>query len=502
MLRKIRIVVATLFFVSITLLFLDFTGTLHAWLGWMAKIQFWPALLAMNVAVVIGLIVLTLLLGRVYCSVICPLGVMQDLISWLSGRRKQKRYRFAYSPTKQLLRYVVLALFVVACVAGIGSFVALLDPYSAFGRIASNLLAPIYQAGNNLLALMAERSESYAFYRVDVFVKGFATLAVAVVSLVAIGVLAWRNGRTYCNTICPVGTILGFLSRFALLKPHIDVEKCNSCGLCARQCKASCIDPKSHTIDYSRCVSCMDCVDNCRKGAISYGKVATARKQETPDAPADPSRRRAMGATAVVALASVAAKAQEKKDFVDMKKDGGFAPIKERVEPDRLSPLTPPGSLSLRNLTQHCTGCQLCVSVCENHVLRPSGNLLTLMQPTMSYERGYCRPECTKCSEVCPAGAIKPISKAEKSAIQIGHAVWLKDLCIVNAEGKSCGNCERHCPTHSIQMVPKDPNDPQSLKIPVVNIETCIGCGACEHLCPARPHSAIYVQGHEVHRTI
>ena len=238
MLRKIRIVVATLFFVSITLLFLDFTGTLHAWLGWMAKIQFWPALLAMNVAVVIGLIVLTLLLGRVYCSVICPLGVMQDLISWLSGRRKQKRYRFAYSPAKQLLRYVVLALFVVACVAGIGSFVALLDPYSAFGRIASNLLAPIYQAGNNLLAQMAERSESYAFYRVDVFVKGFATLAVAVVSLVAIGVLAWRNGRTYCNTICPVGTILGFLSRFALLKPHIDVEKCNSCGLCARQCKA------------------------------------------------------------------------------------------------------------------------------------------------------------------------------------------------------------------------------------------------------------------------
>ena len=185
-----------------------------------------------------------------------------------------------------------------------------------------------------------------------------------------------------------------------------------------------------------------------------------------------------------------------------MKKDGGFAPIKERVEPDRVSPLTPPGSLSLKNLTQHCTGCQLCVSVCENHVLRPSGNLMTLMQPVMSYDRGYCRPECTKCSEVCPAGAIKPITKADKSAIQIGHAVWVPDLCIVNTDGKSCGNCERHCPTKSIQMVPTNPDDPESLKIPVVNVETCIGCGACEHLCPARPHTAIYVQGHEAHRTI
>ena len=511
MLRKIRIFAATVFFVLITLLFLDFTGTIHAWFGWMAKLQFWPAVLALNVGVVIGLVILTLLLGRVYCSVICPLGVIQDVISWVSGKRKKKKFRFSYSPAKSILRYVVLAVFVVACVAGVGSLVALLAPYSAYGRIASNLLAPLYQVGNNLLAHFAEQSDSYAFYRVDVFIKGIGTFVVALVSLVVIAVLAWKNGRTYCNTICPVGTILGFLARFALLKPHIDLSKCNGCGVCARKCKASCIDAKNHEIDYSRCVACMDCLDNCHQQAIRYGKPVgavkcattqpAASKAEASQA-ADPSRRRALAATAVVTLSSIAAKAQQKKEAVEMKKDGGFAPIKERVEPDRVSPLTPPGSLSVRNLTQHCTGCQLCVSVCENHVLRPSGNLMTLMQPVMSYEQGYCRPECTKCSEVCPAGAIKPITKADKSAIQIGHAVWVKDLCIVNAEGKSCGNCERHCPTKSIQMVPKDPSDPKSLLIPVVNVETCIGCGACEHLCPARPHSAIYVQGHEVHRTI
>ena len=124
------------------------------------------------------------------------------------------------------------------------------------------------------------------------------------------------------------------------------------------------------------------------------------------------------------------------------------------------------------------------------------------MQPRSSSERGYCRPECTKCSEVCPAGAIIAIDRADKSAIQIGHAVWVKDNCIPLTEGVACGNCARHCPVGAIQMVPSDKDNPDSPKIPVVNDERCIGCGACENLCPARPFSAIYVEGHEAHRTI
>ena len=107
------------------------------------------------------------------------------------------------------------------------------------------------------------------------------------------------------------------------------------------------------------------------------------------------------------------------------------------------------------------------------------------------YERGYCRPECAKCAEVCPTDAIHLTSLAEKSAIQIGHAVWIAQNCIVNTDKVSCGNCARHCPTGAIQMIPKDEND-----------ERCIGCGACENLCPARPFSAIYVEGHEMHRVI
>ena len=257
MLRKLRIIIATIFFSLITLLFLDFTGTLHGWFGWLTKIQFLPAVMALNLGVVVFLIALTLIFGRVYCSTICPLGVMQDLISWFAGKRKKNRFKF--SPAKSYLRYGVLALFVAAIVAGIGSVVALLAPYSSYGRIAQNLLSPLYKWGNNLLAFVAEKVDSYAFYSTDVVVASMGTFAVAAVTLVVIGYLAWRNGRTYCNTICPVGTILGEISRFSLLKPVIDTEKCINCGKCARNCKASCIDAKNHAIDYTRCVVCMDC---------------------------------------------------------------------------------------------------------------------------------------------------------------------------------------------------------------------------------------------------
>ncbi len=176
-------------------------------------------------------------------------------------------------------------------------------------------------------------------------------------------------------------------------------------------------------------------------------------------------------------------------------------PLDKKI-PERSTPLTPPGSLSACNMAQHCTACQLCVSACPNQVLRPSADLRKLMQPEMSYERGYCRPECTKCSEVCPAGAIRPITKADKSSVQIGHAVWVKKNCIPLTDGVQCGNCARHCPTGAIQMVPSIPEDKDSPKIPVINVERCIGCGACENLCPARPFSAIYVEGHERHRII
>ena len=256
MLRKLRIIAAALFFALITLLFLDFTGTLHAWFGWMAKIQFLPAVMALNVVVVLLLIALTLIFGRIYCSVICPLGVMQDIIAWFGKRGKKNPY--SYSAAKSYLRYGVLALFVVAMVIGFSSIAIIIAPYSAYGRIAQNLFAPVWGWGNNLLAYFAERAESYAFYSTDVTIASISTFVVAVVTFIVVAVLAWRGGRTYCNTICPVGTVLGALSRFSLLKPVIDTDKCINCHICAKNCKAAFIDIPNHSIDYSRCVTCMN----------------------------------------------------------------------------------------------------------------------------------------------------------------------------------------------------------------------------------------------------
>lgn len=498
MLRKIRLVLALFFWGAITMLFLDFTGTAHSWFGWMAKIQFVPAILALNVGVVIGLVVLTLVLGRVYCSVICPLGVMQDFFAWLGRRGKKRRNKYSYSPAISWLRYGMLGLFVIALVAGVSAIYTLIEPYSAYGRIASNILAPVYAWCNNLLAGYAEKSGSYAFYETEIIMRSI-TLIVAVVTLVALFILSWRNGRTYCNTICPVGTVLGFLSKYSWLKPVIDTSKCNGCGLCGRRCKAACIDTKNHEIDYSRCVACMYCIDNCHQHAISYKHLKPAKgdvkdtKEETRKT--DNGRRTFItGVGAVVATAAV--KAQDKVV------DGGLAVIEDKKIPVRKTRIVPPGAISLRHFSQHCTACQLCVSVCPTKVLRPSTDLKTFMQPESSYELGFCRPECTKCSEVCPDGAIVKITEAQKAATQIGHAVWVKENCLPLTKGVSCGNCARKCPVGAITMVAYDPNDPESPKIPVVNDERCIGCGACENLCPSRPFSAIYVEGHEHHREI
>ncbi len=493
-LKKIRTALAAVFFVLITLLFLDFTGTLHHWLGWMAKIQFLPAVLALNAAVIIGLVVLTLVFGRIYCSVICPLGVFQDVIAWLHNKRKKNRY--TYSKAISWLRYTMLGVLVVALAAGVGSIVQLLAPYSAYGRIATMIFQPIWKAGNNVLAAIAERVDSYAFYTVDVWTKSIPTLVIAIVTLVVVVVLAWKHGRTYCNTICPVGTVLSFFSRFSWLKIRFDEDKCRNCSLCTKNCKASCIDFKNHKVDYSRCVVCGDCISSCKFGALKYTAKKVTASHASQDAQADTTVDKGKRSFLIgTALVTTAAMAQEK-----MKVDGGLAKIEDKVAPKRQTPITPPGSISARNMATRCTGCQLCVSECPNDVLRPGTDLMNLMQPVMSYEKGYCRPECTRCSEVCPAGAIKPISKEAKSSTQIGHAVWIKKNCIPLKDGVECGNCARHCPTGAIEMVPSDPDDEESAFVPAVNEEMCIGCGACENLCPARPFPAIYVEGHEVHK--
>lgn len=462
--KKIRITLALLFFSGISLLLTGLVPGAFRWLGWMPKLQFLPAVMGLSILAIAIVLALTILFGRIYCSTICPLGVMQDGISHVSvlaKRARKNRRPFRFRKELKWLRYGIWLLFVLALVFGLQSAVAVLAPYSAYGRIVSSIMH--FQPG--------------------------AVLIAAVATLLLTGILAWFTGREYCNVICPVGTTLSFFSRFAIFRPVIDGQKCKNCKVCENNCKAGCIDIANHKIDYSRCVDCFDCIGNCKFDALhlkNYYKKSSLRTAEEGSSSVNP--RRAFIAGAAMGLTAVALGAQNKK------KDGGYAAVEDKLALERETPLTPPGSASIKDFYRRCTACQLCIAACPNGVLRPSSSLEHLMQPEMGFEKGYCRPECTKCSEVCPSGAIIAITREEKTQYHVGSASIDRGLCVAE-QGTKCGNCARHCPTGAIQMM----QSPDGYMVPSVDAAVCIGCGACENLCPSRPVSAITVNGRHNH---
>ncbi len=454
-LKYIRILLAAVMFLGITALLidglawmLDDPNLIRHWLGWMPKIQFLPAILALNVVVIIAIVLVTILFGRIYCSVICPFGILQDFFSWLN--RIIFRRKFHYQRPLHWLRYTVLGLFVALIVLGsfgiANGIASVIDPYSAFARMTTGF-----------------------------FASGLP-LIVAIVTLAIIFVCSFLWGRLWCNTICPMGTLLGLFSKRPLFGIRIDREKCGGCHKCEHHCKANCINIDDKTVDNSRCVMCFSCLGHCKQGAIKFAR--NSRKSENIEI--DPSRRKFLAVTAAVGTATVL-HAQEEKAAA------GMALVEDKAIPERKTPLKPAGAISLRNFESRCTACQLCVSKCPEHVLRPNTSLDGFMQPSMVFDQGFCRPACTRCSEVCPSGAIQHIDKKEKYNISIGYAVVLKQNCI------GCGLCERHCPARAIQMVDG---------IPAVLEHKCIGCGKCEYYCPATPTKAIFVEGRNPHARI
>lgn len=477
MLRKIRIILAAVVFVGITLLL---NGIGRGWWDWTAKLQLLPSTLRLigsatlgNIAVVLGLLLLTLLVGRIYCSVICPLGVFQDIVIWLRRTLakfiKPLRKRFKFNKESRWVRYPVAALVIGCIIADLQLVVALIDPYSAYGRMISSVTGSVPAA----------------------------LLIAAIVTLVVIFLCAWIWGRAWCNTICPVGTILGTVSRYQIFGVRVNEDKCAKCGTCVRTCKASCIEDGTIKIDYSRCVDCFDCIDSCKKGAISFGptkktpgQVGHNGQSAVGNDAVDKGKRNFIATGALLIGTGIAASAQ------NMKVDGGLADVEPKTARERNPLLVPPGAGSVDNFYDKCTACQLCVQNCPNGVLRPSTDLEHFLQPQMGYEKGFCRPECTACSEVCPSGPIVKVNRDAKTLIRIGTAVVNPYTCLAASGEESCGNCERHCPTGAISMIESD-----GIRRPVVAEEQCIGCGNCEYLCPVRPESAISVKGLQTHIT-
>lgn len=499
MLRAFRISTAVLFFSLVTFYFLDFAEILPHSFHRLAHFQFVPALISLSLGILAVLLILTFVLGRVYCSVICPLGVFQDIVSWIARHTIHRKKKYTFSKAKTILRYSVLGGTILAFFCGLTSVLGLLDPYSAFGRIVVNVFRPVYLMGNNLLETIFMRFGNYTFYKMDTEILSIPSFIIALLTLVVIVVLAGKYGRTWCNTICPAGTVLGFLSKYSLFKIRIDSGKCNRCRKCAAKCKASCIDSKAQKVDHSRCVACFDCLGSCKQKALTYSIPSlrnTFKKQDSQGLNEEslPSRRDFLSVTAVAATASLTPRL-----FAQENLDKAIASAHGVKAYKRAYPITPPGSVSQEHFSKKCTSCHLCVSKCPARVLKPAlmeYGLGGFMQPTVNFEKGFCNFDCTICTNICPNGALLPLTKEEKHLNQIGYVVLINENCIVYRDGTSCGACSEHCPTQAIAMVPYE----DGLTVPKINTEICVGCGGCEYVCPALPFRAVYIEGNPVHK--
>jgi ferredoxin len=482
-LKKIRITLSLLFFIPILVFFLDFTGKLPLALHQFLSIQWIPALLSLNFVVIGSLLVLSLLFGRIYCSSICPLGILQDIFAWKSRvlRKKQKKVRFDYAKPHKILRYSILVATVFVFVLGSSSLVILLDPYSTFGRIASQLFRPLVIWANNGLAAMMNGAGNYSLYHIEQFAFIPLAFILAAVFFVGIAGVVVKHGRLYCNTICPVGTFLGLLSKVSVFHISLDESSCTHCGACQKQCKSKCIDIDALTVDDSRCVSCFNCISACKKGGVKYNFRYRKAISPAAEVPSNNGRRTFLLASGAV--------------LTTMAFAGTKSVIARKESMLSRKPIMPPGATNIDHFNAHCTGCQLCVSKCPMQVLKPAAlqyGILGITQPHLAFSTHvFCTYDCTICSQVCPTTALKPLKVEEKKLTQIGVAKLRLNMCEVIRHEKDCGACSEHCPTQAVHMIPYK----NGLTRPEVTENLCIGCGACESICPVTPYQAIYVEG-------
>ena len=278
----------------------------------------------------------------------------------------------------------------------------------------------------------------------------------------------------------------------SIFRIQFDDSKCNSCGLCTMNCKASCINSKDKEVDYSRCVTCFNCVEACNRNAMHYAPYKRSKKTsiQQPQENIDESKRRFLSATIITATAATGLLAQKVALPLDGKRS-----IKRNL------PIVPLGGLRVDNLQEKCISCHLCVSKCPSHVIKPAFmeyGLGGMMQPRLYFEHGFCNYDCTVCTDVCPSGALLPITKEEKHRSQVGQVRFVRDNCIVYTDETNCGACSEHCPTQAVHMVPYK----NELTIPETDVSICVGCGGCEYVCPAIPHKAIYVEGLKKHNIL
>ena len=423
--RYVRLIAAGSF---LFLTGLAFSGC-AAWLAPFLHVQFGPALVkcaaafsAGALSVVIGILLVTALFGRFYCSVFCPFGLLQDILIFLSRRKETS------VPDLRLARYGIAGVVYGLLLFGWSVGFQLLDPYSNFGRM------------------------------VAVFSLG------GLIMMVFIIVLASWKKRLYCTAVCPVGTLLGLAAKYSVFKLGIK-GKCVECRNCVKYCPAGCIDLKKGVIDNERCVRCMNCISRCPLGSIGF---VLPRKTEAKQ---DVSRR-AFLINSGVLLAGLAVGAAGAKAFA-------------RVVGRALSAcILPPGAGDPLRFASKCTSCQLCTANCPAKIIVPAPNGNGPVSLDLS--KGACQYDCNRCSQVCPTGAIIPLTLAAKRKTKIAEAKFDPKKCLVFQEGTQCGKCAKACPTGAVVL--RKNGTPRPVKTAL-----CLGCGACQAACPA-PGKAMTVQ--------
>jgi polyferredoxin len=490
-LRYARWIIASVFLAGFIIMFSDIEGKVpFAFYSLFTSFQFVPSVLKfitmphVLAAGFLFILLLTIFTGRVYCSAFCPLGIMQDVLAYLRRLLPKRLRRRKYRQPINILRYSILGLLIISLfITGIMAL-TWLDPYANFGRISSTLYQPVFIGIRNVISRLLMTMDIYtlqpavnkAFHPLPYF----ASLSVFLIILA----MVFSRERLYCNTICPAGTFFGLVSKISWFKLKIDNVTCTSCGKCQAICKANCIDMKLRIIDESRCVSCYNCINVCEGESILL--TNTWKKPVSTGVGAEDKSKREFLKSGIVAFGTL--------PMLSFNSEGKPESYYSR------GPVSPPGALSIEHLKENCIGCQLCISTCPTKVLQPAFleyGFTGMLLPRMDNAVSYCNYECIRCTEVCPTGALVPLTVEQKKSTQIGHVLFNKNICIVKTKEKSCGSCSEHCPTQAVYMVPYK----NGLTIPETNISICIGCGACEHACPVKnPHVAIYVIPNPTHK--
>jgi len=372
----------------------------------------------------ICLIGITFVCGRVYCSTICPLGILQECFDILYKKIAKKKKK---NPPQKNYKYKYILAFVVFSVLIGGSTIILkyIDPFT----IAMNALS-------------------------------FSLIGIILVACVL--VLVFFRNRFFCTNICPVGAILGLISKYSLLKINMDKSACVACGVCARSCPSGCIDIKDGKIDNEICVKCLKCIRVCPQNAISYSKVEAnvvpdkkPKKKTKAKTKFSPTRREVLiGVGALSAFSALVA--------VGVTFSKNLAKKVKNI-------ILPPGGVLARRMANKCSNCNLCVNNCPTRVLVKANKDFGAVHIDYSKGKGYCEYNCNNCGKVCPTGAIKRLSIDKKQQLKIAVAS-------INPSCVGCGECKMECPTGAIEFDENGKYQVDSLK--------CVGCGMCSSVCP------------------